>query len=751
MSNIPVNYATFDVEDYKREAKLSSYNLPFTPLVFKARIPSSLGGEAVTTQYNTLKATFDFGDGTYGNTLTSSHVYEYPGVYNVRMVLRDCDNNSILAAYSTDITIHDYITNTFTLVSGTLSANVLELSAGEFSNAITINSQSPFYQDFQDIYFSISGCDSPNYYNLDANKFNNLKTFNSFYKKNYINTLSGYEYEDIDKIALSSTNIYMRLSGNNHVSGKGPSAFAIINTLSSHISSVNVGSSGKQIVYFKTDEQKAPYRHINISFFKDRNNIFSNSTTGYKNNNYANNFTITLSSLVGPTSAQTISSIAITSNGIPGESDSVETFNVSPVQFKGLGIPFILSPKNTGYYTMKALSSHREPIFQLLSGRAPQIVPGVSGVPVSTTHYTIESLSATLSSLNTKFWYRGLLTFNDDTLASISAKPAFLTLSAKCPYSTLSGDIHTASNTVSGYTSFTCYPKNHYEAYKHNENFDFEQTIKDLRFQEILLDKNILFTDFIGSIFGNVSSRYTVLGKKLWERIQNFTSNTSDIDYCDINSLINLANLADDDGLVFDRALAQQPELVDRLLSQLSINYNKFRGTENKFDENYDPQGHTTKTTYGKNLSALLDTATYQVTAGTDIVAFEKFSGIYTRLNTYQPLCALSGNQYSKAGDTTTYMLSDFSTLHDRTSSGPHWGWPLVLPASYDTPSEVDKFYKFYSLSAVYDNTIIGGLIDYSNGLTTLDYSTPLSSLQGDNNIFDVMIRNSLFSSLSLF
>lgn len=204
MSDIKVNYATFDVEDYKRESKLSSYNLPFTPLTFKARIPSSLGGEAVTTQYNTLKATFDFGDGSYGNTLTSTHAYDYPGVYNVRMVLRDCNNNSILASYSTDVTIHDYITNTFTVTAGPTKTNILELSSGQFSNAITINSQSPFYQDFQDIYFSISGCDVPNYYNLKNNKFNNLKTFNSFYKKQYIDTLSGSEYEEINKITLSS-------------------------------------------------------------------------------------------------------------------------------------------------------------------------------------------------------------------------------------------------------------------------------------------------------------------------------------------------------------------------------------------------------------------------------------------------------------------------------------------------------------------------------------------------------------------
>ena len=760
MSNIQVNYATFDVEDYKREAKLSSYNLPFTPLTFKARIPSSLGGEAVTTQYNTLKATFDFGDGTYGNTLTSIHAYQYPGVYNVRMILRDCDNNSILASYSTNVTIHDYITNTFTLTAGPTKSNILELSAGEFSNPITINSQTPFYQDFQDIYFSVSGCDVPNFFNLKPNKFNNLRAFHSFYKKNYIDTLSGFEYEEIKKMSLSSTNIYIRLSGNNHTSGKGPTAFSIVNTISSHISSFHAGSSGKDIFYFKTDKQKQPYRPINISLFKDRDNIFSDTTSGFKNNDYSNNFTIALSSLVGTVSSQTISSIAITSNGIPGEGDSVTTFEVSPVQFKGLGIPFILSPKNTGYYTMKSLSSNTTPTFELLSGTSPEIIPGVSGVTVSTTHYDIQSLSgAPLSAFDTRFWYRGLLTFNDKTLATLSGKPSVLTLSAKCLYEDTATS-PTLKNTVTGFAPFTCYPKNYYEAYKQNENFDFEQTIKDLRFQEILLDKDILFTDFIGTIFGSVSSDYTVLGKKLWSKIQNFTSNTNDIDYCDITSLINLASLTDDDGIVFDRALAQQPEIVDRLMSVLSVNYNKFRGTQNKFDENYNPQGHTTKATYGKNLDGLLNTSTYEVSAGTDIVAYEKFSETYTRLNTYQPLCALSGGSgefgaaYSRSRNTNTYMLSDFSTTVPTgsaiTSSGSYWGWPLVLPTSYDT-TEVDKFYKFYSLSAGFDNTIEGGLIDYKNGLTTLDYSTPLSSLEGDNNVFDVMIRNSLFSSLSLF
>jgi len=95
-------------------------------------------------------------------------------------------------------------------------------------------------------------------------------------------------------------------------------------------------------------------------------------------------------------------------------------------------------------------------------------------------------------------------------------------------------------------------------------------------------------------------------------------------------------------------------------------------------------------------------------------------------------------------------MLSDFSTATGKTSGGPYWGWALMLPDSY-TMTDVNKFYDFYSLSAVYDNTYVGGLVDYDNGLTTLSHNTPLSSLIGDNNIFDIMIQDTLFSSLSLF
>ena len=728
MSNIETDYALFDILDYKNEAVLSSYNLSITPLTFKARIPDNRDR---TPPLNDAKATFDFGDGSFGHSLTSTHVYEYPGKYNVRLVLRDCDNNSRLASYSTDVLITDYITNTFT---ATFTDTIFNLSAGQFSEPITITSQTPTYQDFQDIYFSLSGFNFPNYYNLRSNKFNNLKNYNSFYEKNYLPVLSGYEYVEINKISLSSENLFIKLSSY----GSHLSAVSIVNCGSGDSGSILVGSSGNQIVYFKTDEQDPWDKPITISLFKDRNNIFAKGVQGYKNTDYLNNFTVSLSSLVGATSGQSISSIAITSNGIPGESDEINTFNVSPVQYKSLGIPFILSPKNSDNYTMKALSAGT-PTFSLLSGHDNAL----TGVAVDTQYYTVSSLNNTLSTLATNFWFRGLLTFND----GLSTAPAVLALSARCPFENIQSS---AVTTITGVTPFTCYPKNYYELYKHNEDINYQEVFNDLRFQEILLDKNILFTDFLGTIFGSASSNYTVLGKKLWEKVFNFPSNNNDIDFCDINSLISLSELVDDPGLVFDRSLAQSPALVERIISNLSVSYNNFRGIKNKFEENFDPRGRTTRAKYGKNLGEKLDSLTYEITGGTDIVAYERSGQVYTKLNTFQPLCALSGAAISTSGNANTYMLSDYSTYVGNNSGAAYWGWPLMLPSSF-TITDVNKFYDFYSLSAVYDNTIIGGLVDYDNGLTTLSHDTPLSSLIGQDNIFDIMVRDTLFSSLSLF
>ena len=226
----------------------------------------------------------------------------------------------------------------------------------------------------------------------------------------------------------------------------------------------------------------------------------------------------------------------------------------------------------------------------------------------------------------------------------------------------------------------------------------------------------------------------------MYEKIFNFIQNNNDLDFCDVNSLINLANMVNQPGLVFNRSQFEGIPQIKRTIDLLSTSYNKFRGTKNKFNENFASRGHIDKETFGKNISsAEINTYTYVITAGTPIVAKEKFGGAYTKLNTYQPLSTV----VLRDGSTTQYSLSEITSLSA-------WGWPLTLPTTYDIGT-VNRYYSFHEYNSHIEGTIVGGIIDFVNPQTGVGFDTPLSSLEGKNNIFDRILTNTLFSSLSLF
>ena len=695
MSNINTTYALFEVQDYKHESVLSSYNLDITPLTFKADLPST----DFYSDINKLEALFDFGDGTVGTGLTASHTYTLPGDYKVRMVISDCENNALLASYSTNINIYDYIENTFSI---DIEDNSLPLSAGEFSKPITITNKAPFYQDSNNIFYSVSGLTIPNYFDLTPYKFNHLQKYYSFYEKSYIENLSAYEYNEIPFISVSGTNIYIRLSGNEIVSAN-----------STDVDSVFVGTSGRESYFFSSDQLASG---ITINLFKDKNKIFSkDSSRDYSLNDYNNNLSISLTANVGTTSLSTnLSSLTINDNGLTEEGeDETQIFNISPVQFKKAPIPFFIKPTSISNYTVKGLT---------LTGSITGRLYDSNNQEVSTSYYSISSLNSSISGIDTDYWFYGNLTYDD----GLSGFDTF-TLGVSAEFTNSAETFQLTGRSV----SFSIYPKDYYYFAKTNEDIDYTEVFKSLRFQEILLDKDILFDDFIGSIFGDLSSNSSSLGKKLNEKIFNFVNNKTNIDTCDLNSLISISNLLDETANVYDDSLFNFPPEIVRLLSLFSTDYNQFKGTKNKFKENFSDRGITTKEKYGKNLGDEINTYSYTVSAGTDIVALEKFSNNYSLLNTYQPICAV---------DTLQYKLSEFNT---------DWGWPLVLPTTF-TSTDISKFYTFYEYTSGVEGTVYDGIINYADILNTFDISTALSSFKGDNNIEDIAIRNALFSSLSI-
>jgi len=697
MSNINTTYALFEVQDYKNESVLSSYNLDITPLTFKADLPST----DFYSDINKLEALFDFGDGTVSAGLTASHTYTLPGEYKVRMVVSDCENNAVLASYSTNVNIYDYIENTFSV---DIEDNILPLSAGEFSKPISITNKAPFYQDSNNIFYSVSGLTIPNYFDLTPYKFNHLQKYYSFYEKSYIENLSAYEYNEIPFISVSGTNIYVRLSGNEIVSAKSTDA-----------GSAFVGTSGRESYYFSSDQLASG---ITINLFKDRNNIFSkDSSRGYSLNDYNNNLSISLTANVGTTSLSTnLSSLTINDNGLTEEGDDeAQIFDISPVQFKKAPIPFFIKPTSISNYTVKGLT---------LTGSITGRLYDSNNQEVNTSYYSISSLSSSISGIDTDFWFYGNLTY-DDSLSTVNS----FTLVVSAEFANSSENFILGGRSV----SFSIYPKDYYYFAKTNENIDYTEVFKSLRFQEILLDKNILFDDFIGSIFGNLSSDNSSLGKTLNEKIFNFINNKTDIDTCDLNSLISISNQLGEEANVYDESLFNFPPAIVRLMSMFSTDFNQLKGTTNKFKENFNDRGIGSKEKYGKNLGSEINMS-YTVTAGTDIVALEKFSNSYTLLNTYQPVSAVSN------GGSSQYALSDFNT---------DWGWPLVLPTTF-TSTDLSKFYTFYEYTPGFEGTVNDGILNYSDILNSFDITTALSSFKGDNNIEDISIRNSLFSSLSI-
>jgi hypothetical protein len=326
----------------------------------------------------------------------------------------------------------------------------------------------------------------------------------------------------------------------------------------------------------------------------------------------------------------------------------------------------------------------------------------------------------------------------DEHNGSLRAKIKFSTQTFKIEDVTLSASGSFTNDALSSFSlsgkssKFSIYPKKYYDIYKINENFNASELMNDLAFQEKIKNNSILFDDFLGSIFGDSTYDYNSIGVKTYEKIANFIINNTDVNSKSIAALTSdLLQLGVED-VDFNYSILNSPDELKRLADIASLSLNVLNGERNKFSQNFNTKGYVQKDKFGINLGEEINTTTYQITAGNNIVALEKFSGEYSLLNTYQPLCAGTGS---------IYMLSAYTS---------DWGWGLVLPSSF-TPSAFNKYYLFFEYNSTPDNTIIGNIIDYTNPNTTIDrMSATPDYFFGTVGVFNNMFLETLYDSLSL-
>lgn len=291
--------------------------------------------------------------------------------------------------------------------------------------------------------------------------------------------------------------------------------------------------------------------------------------------------------------------------------------------------------------------------------------------------------------------------------------------------------------TLTGATTFNILPSGgKYKIAKMNEDFDPSETIKSYRFQQLLLDDEIFFDEFYGSIVGTVSSEPTELGKAIYEKIANFVGNTSDPDTCNIRTLYSMCQQT---GTSVDNYNFVYPAGLSRVVDLLSISHKRLYGERSKFSRDFDKSG-TTSADIGVNLGSEIDTATYIVSAGIPIVAQQLFNREYTVITPmYIEGSADDPGYVSSVGLLSSYPLSSYSTS---------WRWRLNTGAA---DSDIGKYYNFYTYNVKYSNLQLEGVIDWDNPYTNINHT--LSSIDPwyeDDGIVDTMIDYELRKGLGL-
>ena len=238
-----------------------------------------------------------------------------------------------------------------------------------------------------------------------------------------------------------------------------------------------------------------------------------------------------------------------------------------------------------------------------------------------------------------------------------------------------------------------------------NESFNSAEYLKSLALPENLNSNVTLFDKFFAASVGTgYLSANQDLGQTVYERIANFVNNHSDIDTCNIDQLLSLAEQTATPASDYS---AVYPTDILNMLDIASVPRAKLWGMKDEIP--LLPQ----------SVGEKYDIFTATVTAGDKIILKNKFDSTLSLINV-----PLSG------GVVPVYPLSGFE------------GYGFVQPVTTN--------YLFYKLDPVYSGKYIENLIDWNSQYTTQSpTASTLEEWYGENgaieNAFRYLLTKNLF------
>jgi hypothetical protein len=715
--NFNLLYNYFYTENYTGSQATSSYALPITPFYFKAAITG------IEDFVSNRRIVWDFDDGTISESITASHVYDTPGRYKVTCYMYDEQGDSYYNIYSVRVTVYDYITDKITL-----SADTIEHLTGEIKNPITINrfnsARTINQKGLPTINCYASGASVNDYFesDLQSNTYDHLLPYSSFYQTLTSNGV--IETIPLSSVQTENSTIFVKLSNS-----------TLVHTSETDTDAIFAGLTGTAEVYFGSDTPG----NFNLLFGYDTGAIFD----------FTNTTTYGISAKIDANTSY--DRLTITSNGIDGEGEELSIFNINKNKFANSKIAFVVKVKDDDNFSQKNMP--------LLSSNAVDLnIILTDGTAVYDANFYSDFGS--LSTSDYGGFFKGYFTTNNtSTITNVF-------LSANTTYN---------SNFLNGTSStFNIYPSNYYTLAKKGEDIDFKDTFKAVALQPLFKNSKVLMDSFFGSIFGDISAAQTSIGKATYEKIQNFTDNNIVIDYANIDQLAAIFESIDLPTLT----RYNMPLKIKRLVDLLSISHSKLFGSRNISQENFNTFGYLDSSEYGQNLGAPL-TRSSVVYKDLDIVAFEKYSGKYLRLNAYLPLSATFSPTVSTIegalvtiGDNAPYILPSISittefprdlltelgiplTIEDQILTDYYalsdynttWGWPLLSGGNGD----IFDIYEFYYHVPKIDGTITNSILNFNDTNNTLSFNTSsYTEWSQKDGIMTNILANALYEGLRL-
>jgi hypothetical protein len=711
---IPLNVSDKFGVFYTSTDPVTGYTGNLSEFNFEAD-PSSVAG---VSNLSDSRISWDFGDGNTSSGLSATHQYRFPGNYTVSCVLYDKDGDPHKSSTSRTLKIYNYLPDQVLWRTDSITNSQTEtVTAGRLSNELTIER----YNSWQD-YSSLSATGyTLNLYASGSNS--NYVSKDQYLNDKNIHFQKIWRFVDNNKnttptpsVSTIDTPLYYSV-----VSSASQAGGSLTKSLSTSNDSIFVGTSGYALVHYLDDcesDQVNLFASSNAGNFSTYDHsVFNIPRSQYidLNIDYYSHKPAVLPVTIIPNIPN---KLLITSNGIPG-------FDIGQNKYEKSPISYTVSVADVDNNIIKCL-----PI--LSAGNESE-------------YFRVEHNFIKTPFEYTTYYSNTAVNFDQYGALSLFAVVTGSTLNESITASCIA-NLGTGTYGLTGESSsFNIWPlSGQYHIAKMSEDYDHAATLQSYILQDTISEKSNFTNWFIKEIFGSHLDDPEVMGKTIYEKIDNFTSNINDIDFCNVDALYSLAEMVN---LNFNDYRYNFPAGIKRLVDLLSINQKRLFGFRDNSNTNFDKTGYTLSDSslIGRNLGSILSTSTYTVTAGVPIISNQLFGNQLKFVNTMVVSGAPDQEGYSTTyGGLTSYALSSYDVT---------WGWGLSFPVGED----ISNYYDFYSYidSGVYELSaadVVNGVIDFSNSLTTLkETNSAVVDWTEKYGTVDAMFDHRLRKGLDLF